>query len=125
MGLIPVWGRSLGKGNGYPLQYSHLENPMDRGVWWAIVHRVAKNWIRLKQISSMDIFAYLNDASLTTVIYVLVLSVYTTTWQSLGIRNYQINDHYPTFFRNFFITLISNCFSIAFIHFLHSISNKS
>ena len=39
---IPGWGRSLGKGNGNPLQYSCLENPMDRGAWWATVHRVAK-----------------------------------------------------------------------------------
>ena len=36
------WGRSSGEGNGNPLQYSCLENPMDRGVWWATVHWVAK-----------------------------------------------------------------------------------
>ena len=36
--LIPGWGRSPGEGNGYPLQYSCLENPMDRGDWWATVH---------------------------------------------------------------------------------------
>ena len=39
---IPGSGRSPGEGNGYPFQYSCLENPMDRGVWWATVHRVAK-----------------------------------------------------------------------------------
>ena len=39
--------RSPGEGNGNPLQYSCLENPMDRGAWWAIVHGVAKNWIEL------------------------------------------------------------------------------
>ena len=43
MGLIPGWGRSPGEGNGNPLQYSCLENPMNRAVWWATVHRVAKN----------------------------------------------------------------------------------
>ena len=37
MGLIPGLGRSPGEGNGNPLQYSCLENPMDRGVWWATV----------------------------------------------------------------------------------------
>ena len=42
MGLIPGWGRSLGEGNGNPLQSSCLENPMDRGAWQAIVHGVAK-----------------------------------------------------------------------------------
>ena len=37
-------GRSPGEGNGYPLQYSCLENPMERGAWQVIVHWVAKNW---------------------------------------------------------------------------------
>ena len=46
-GLIPGSGRSPGEGNGYPLQYSGLENPMDRGVWRAIVHGVAQSWTRL------------------------------------------------------------------------------
>jgi len=36
-------GRSRGEGNGNPLQYSCLENPMDRGAWWATVHGVAKS----------------------------------------------------------------------------------
>ena len=40
-------GRSLGEENGYPLKYSCLENPLDRGAWWATLHRVAKSWTRL------------------------------------------------------------------------------
>ena len=40
--LIPGLGRYPGEGNGYPLQYSCLGNPLDRGTWWAIVHRIAK-----------------------------------------------------------------------------------
>ena len=43
-GSIPGFGRSLGVGNGNPLQYSCLEISMDRGTWWAAVHGVAKNW---------------------------------------------------------------------------------
>ena len=43
MDSIPGPGRSLGKGNGYPLQYSYLENTMDGGAWWATVHRIAKS----------------------------------------------------------------------------------
>ena len=44
IGLIPGSGRSPGGGHGNLLQYSCLENPMDRGgAWWAIVHRVAKS----------------------------------------------------------------------------------
>ena len=42
-GLIPGSGRSPGGGHGNPLLYSCLENPMDRGAWWAMVHRVAKS----------------------------------------------------------------------------------
>ena len=44
MSLIPGWGRSPGGGHGYPLQYSCLENPIDRGAWRAAVHRAAKSW---------------------------------------------------------------------------------
>ena len=43
LGLIPGSGRSPEAGNGNPLQYSSLENPMDRGAWWAIVHRITKS----------------------------------------------------------------------------------
>ena len=51
-GLIPGSGRSPGEGNGNPLQYSCLGNPMDRGAWWAMVHRVTKSQTRLKQLST-------------------------------------------------------------------------
>ena len=55
---IPGWGRSPGGGHGNPLQYSCLENPMDRGVWWATVHRVAKSrtWL-----SNFTLFQILKD----------------------------------------------------------------
>ena len=46
LGSIPGWGRSPGEENGNPLQYSCLENPMDRGAWWATVHGVAKSQTR-------------------------------------------------------------------------------
>ena len=42
LGSIPGLGRPPGKGNGNPLQYSCLENPMDRGAWWAIAHGVTR-----------------------------------------------------------------------------------
>ena len=42
MGLIPGSGRSPGEGNGNPLQFSCLEDPMDRGAWWATIHKVKK-----------------------------------------------------------------------------------
>jgi len=48
-GSIPGLGRSPGGGNGNPLQYSCLENPMDRGAWWASGHRVTKNRTQLSE----------------------------------------------------------------------------
>ena len=50
-GSIPGLGRSPGEGNGNPLQYSCLENFMDGGAWWAIVHGVAKSWTRLSDFT--------------------------------------------------------------------------
>ena len=46
-GLIPGSGRSLGEGNGNPLQYSCLENSMDRGGWWATIHGITKSRTQL------------------------------------------------------------------------------
>ena len=46
-GSVPGSGRSSGEGNGYPLQYSCLGNPINGGAWWAVVHGVAKCWTRL------------------------------------------------------------------------------
>ena len=63
---IPVSGRSPGGGNGNPLQYSCLENSMDGGAWWAIVHGVPKSRTRLSDSASLSthyilysLFAYL------------------------------------------------------------------
>ena len=52
---IPGWGRASGKGHGNPLQYSCLENPMDRGGWWATVHSVAESQTWLKRLSMAHI----------------------------------------------------------------------
>ena len=43
----------FGEGNGNPLQYSCLENPMDRGAWWVAVHRVTQSRTRLKRLSML------------------------------------------------------------------------
>ena len=52
-GSIPGSGRSPGKGNGNPLQYSCLENPMDRGAWGSKVHGVSKSWTQLTHTTPM------------------------------------------------------------------------
>ena len=54
MGLILGSGRSPGGGNSTPLQYSCLENPMDRGAWWAAVHGIAKSQTRLSDSLSLS-----------------------------------------------------------------------
>ena len=73
MGSIPATGRSPGGGNGNTLQYSCLENPMDRGAWQATVHRVAKSQTRLKRLSMhmctficIHIYIYILEKRMTT-----------------------------------------------------------
>ena len=51
MGSIPVLGKSPGRETVNPLRYSCLGNPMARGAWWAMVHRVSKSQTQLKQLS--------------------------------------------------------------------------
>ena len=63
-GSIPGSGRFPGEGNGNPLQYSCLENPMERGAWWATVHRVAKSRTRLSNFTftfTLKGYKYLMD----------------------------------------------------------------
>ena len=50
-GSIPGPGTSRGEGNGNLLQYSCLENPMDRGAWWAAVHGVTKSWTQTQRLT--------------------------------------------------------------------------
>ena len=53
-GSIPGWGKSPGEGNGNPLQYSCLENPMEGGAWEATVHGVAKSQTRLSDFTTLQ-----------------------------------------------------------------------
>ena len=55
LGSIPGSGISSGEGNGNPLQYFCLENPMDRGAWWATVHGAAKSQTRLSNFTSLSL----------------------------------------------------------------------
>ena len=86
-GSIPGSGRYPGEGNGTPLQYSCLENPMDWGAWWATVHGVAKSQTRLSNFTSSFtssglvslpfpfIFSF-HFPSLFTIIFPFIVSVY-------------------------------------------------
>ena len=53
LGSIPGWGRPPGGGHGNPLQYSCLENPMDRGAWRAIVHESLRSWAHILQVKKL------------------------------------------------------------------------
>ena len=60
LGLIHGSGRSPGEGNGNPLQYSCLENPMDRGAWQATIHGIAKSRTRLSDFTlSLSLKAFI------------------------------------------------------------------
>ena len=61
LGLIPGLGRFPGKENGYPLRYSWLEHPMDRGVWWATVHGVMKSWTWLSNFHFSHFFGLVKN----------------------------------------------------------------
>ena len=72
---FPGLGRSPGEGNGNPLQYSSLENPMDRGAWSATVHRVAKSWTRLSDFT----YLFKSFTKFTPVLNLLFFSFFLGT----------------------------------------------
>ena len=73
LGSVPGLGRSPGEGNGNPLLYSCLENPMDRGAWWATVPGVAKSRARLSDLTFTllwsNILTYLGSHYFVYLIY--------------------------------------------------------
>ena len=78
LGSIPGSGRCPGEGNGNPLQYSCLENPMDGGAWWATVHGVTKSRIGLSDFT----FTF----SLYDMINKIIFRKSITTFSLLGLR---------------------------------------
>ena len=77
---IPGLGRSPGAGNGYPLQYSCLESPMDRGAWWATVHGITQsqtwlsNWHRIYMRKDRQFFVFWGEhIHLTLLVFLLLL----------------------------------------------------
>ena len=72
MGLMPGSGRSPREGNGNPLQYSFLENPMDRGAWQAIVHGIAKS--STERLSTHSLVTYGSTLKVVNLPIYLILS---------------------------------------------------
>ena len=88
-GAIPGSGRSLGWGHGNPFQYSFLENPMNRGAWWAIVHGVTKSRTRLEQLSTQThTHRKCTDHMFTKVLYL-------TNHLSMKKQNILVSQSYP------------------------------
>jgi len=96
MGLVPGLGRSPGGGHGNPLQYSYLENPVDRGGWWAAVlgfQRVGHDWMtkHSTQLSSslfLYIFSLLNFSLCSPILLLSLLSIFVIfTLNSLSGRS--------------------------------------
>ena len=69
VGSIPGLGRSLREGNGNPVQYACLGNPMDRGAWRATVHKVAKSQTQLNNFT----FTFYMHSTLAFLLYLLAL----------------------------------------------------
>ena len=69
VGLIPGWGRSPRGRHGNPLQYSCLENAMDRGAWWAMVHRVIKSQTQLSTYTHNSIKSKIPEINLMKDLY--------------------------------------------------------
>ena len=82
MGLIPGSGRSPGGVNGYSLQNSCLENPMDRGSWQAAVHRVTRNRTQLKQLSTHTQMSVHGDGGLVAKLCLTLAIPWTLACQS-------------------------------------------
>ena len=78
-GSVAGSGRSPGEGHGYPLQYSCLENPMDRGAWWATVHGGHKESDRLSDFTFIFSCVWGTLSPSTTNISMLLRDVYTDT----------------------------------------------
>ena len=94
VGSIPTSGRSPGGGKGNPLQCSCLENPMDRGAWWATVHGVIKSQTRLSAWTCVYIFKYIYIILILRYIYVYIYThIYIYTY-SLGIESRNFSLHY-------------------------------
>ena len=81
LGLIPGLGRSPGEGNGYPLQYSGLENFMDRGAWQATVHGIAKSqtWMNNFHFTSLSFCNVLHHIDLHILNYICMSGI-NPTW---------------------------------------------
>ena len=100
-GSIPGSGRSPGEGKGNPLQYSCLENSMDRGAWWATVYGITKSWTRL---SDFTFFLSIMKLNIRLHVFSDVCWVFcfSLLWFFLFLDSY----FYIGFFKNWFVEIL-------------------
>ena len=103
VGLIPGSGRSPERGNGNPLQCSCLENPRDRGAWWATVHGVATRWTQLKRLS-MHAYIYIQRSICSLPFFFGINRNHFDVWNTLTRASFQ----HPVIFCTLFFYL-RNC----------------
>ena len=122
-GLISGSGRSLGEGNGYLLQYSCLENPMNRGAWRVTVHRVTKSQTRLKR-HGMHTHAVRAKTDFAGRLYQMPALLAWSLLPAPQWQHFLLPLHcFPSSFRllPFFVpSLIQLCFATQIQHILHS-----
>ena len=94
MGLILGWESSLGGGHGNPLQYSCLENSVDRGVWWATIYRIVNSWTWLKQLS---ISIHESESESLSVVSNSLQPYRYSPWNSLGQNRILSGVDFPFF----------------------------
>ena len=114
---VPGSGRSPGEGNGNPLQYSCLENPMDRGAWWTTVHRAAKSQTRLKGLSTHPEKPFLGEGKSPSLLpyrnlllLILVISPH---------RIYHFRTFYNPFTLSPSLDRMVHCEGCSFAHSVH------
>ena len=104
VGSIPGLGRSLGGGPGNPLQYSCLENPVDRESWRAIVHRATKSWTGLKQLNMRPFYQQGKPVPKASCSLPL-----TFHWPKLRLMPSAINSVHEEYSRRHWLRLVRIC----------------
>ena len=91
---IPGLGKSPGEGNGYPLQYSCLGNPKDRGAWWATVHGVTKSLTQLSKHTHTHTHTHTQTHT-----YRLEMYYYFSYLSEWYIKAHYLKIHHPVYFQ--------------------------
>ena len=114
LGSIPGLGRSPREGNGNPLQYSCLENPMDGGAWRVTVYRVAKSWTWLSDLTSLLLQPIVINRQINLSGF-LFLRILWRSWIRISLSSFHFSSSMLGFFSNSFLNQILIKFNIRSI----------